>query len=850
MSIGRNLTRPAAQERAALIDVTAYDVVLDLADEAGGPAADTFRSTTTVVFTCARPGAATSIDVAAQQILSATLNGVALPLDDFRSDAGLSLPGLAADNELILVADFAFTTGGRGMYRQVDPADGQVYLYTSFEPAAAQLVFACFDQPDLKATFTIHVRIPAVWVAISNMPESGRDPGPSSATTVHFAPSPRMSTYLAAVCAGPYVGVRSTEYGRDLGVYCRPSMLEHLDAEEIFDLTRRGMDFFEKQFGQPYPLPKYDHVAVPAYMGAMENFGCIVFGERFLIFRSTPTVAQRSLRATVILHELAHMWFGDLVTMRWWDDLWLNEAFATWAAYWSMAEATELPDAWAQFALDVKKAGIEADQLSSTHPVVADIPDVEATETNFDAITYRKGASVLKQLAAYVGVDTFAVALQTYFADRAWGNATFDDLLDALVAASGRPVREFALAWLNTTQVNTLRPLVRLDDAGNYAEVAVAQEAPADHPTLRTHRIAIGLYDLDGERLVRRERLELDVAGERTEVPVLRGVPAADVLLLNDDDLTYAKVRLDERSLSTVLGHIQGFASALPRAICWGSAGDMVNDAEMRTRDFISLVVTGLPAETAADLVSSVFDTATRALDLYADPAWAPQGWVSLAAMARTSADAAEPGSPLQLTWVRCFAAAGSRVAAELPVLRGWYQQTALPPGVMLDAELRWVLLQGLLIGGAAGPAEIDAELAADSSISGERHAAVSRALIPTPAAKQAAWRMAAEDTTAPLETRLHTVNAYGHPAHAAVVPEHVATYLSTVDGLWTAQGREVGRLFAMLAFPRAQVSEATLAAIATWSADPAHPATLVRSVTEGRDQIVRALRARDRDRG
>jgi aminopeptidase N len=519
-----------------------------------------------------------------------------------------------------------------------------------------------------------------------------------------------------------------------------------------------------------------------------------VFGERFMIFRAAPTQQQITQRGMILLHELAHMWFGDLVTMRWWDDLWLNEAFATWAAAWSMAEATSLPDPWATFALEAKKAGIEADQLSTTHPVLADIPDVEATETNFDAITYRKGASVLKQLAAYVGIESFTAALRSYFADRAWSNATFDDFVDALAAASGRPVREFATQWLTTTHVNTLRPEVGVDADGAYTDVAVVQEAAPGDDTLRTHRIAVGLYDLDGTDLVRRERLDVEVSGPRTPIASLRGVRAADVLLINDDDLTFAKIRLDDRSLATVLRHIQGFSSALPRAICWSAAGDMVNDAEMPARDYLTLVVNGLGGERNAGLVSSVLGEALRALTLYADPEWAPRGWEALAGLARGAAYAAERGSPLQLTWARTFATA-ARTPADLARLTAWYNGVDLPQGLRLDADLRWQLLQGLVAAGEAGPDEIDREAERDRSVTGQRHEAMTRALIPTREAKEAAWRMVVTpDESRPLETRLHTAANYGEARHFAVTPDHVEAYLSTLDRIWVEQGREVGR--------------------------------------------------------
>ena len=847
MTAGRNLTRVAAQDRAALIDVSTYDVALDLADDAATATAATFRSTTTVTFDCHRPGSTVVIDVGADRIVEATLNGSPVPTDNWTAEEGLALPDVAATNVVTIAADFAFRSGARGMVRGIDPADGEIYLYTSFEPASAQLVFACFDQPDLKATFTFHVRVPSAWRAISNMPAQRQDDEPAGAATVHFEPTPRMSTYIAVVCAGPYTEVRAAGYGRDLGVFCRPSLAEHLDAEEIFDLTRRGMDFFSKQFGQAYPLPKYDHVAVPGYPGAMENFGCVTFGERLLIFRSAPTTDQRMLRAMVILHELAHMWFGDLVTMRWWDDLWLNEAFATWASFWCMAEATEMPEPWARFALDAKNVAIEADQLSSTHPVCADIPNVEATETNFDAITYRKGASVLKQLAAYVGVDLFAAALRSYFAERAWGNATFDDLLDALVAVSGKPVREFAADWLNTAHVNTLRPLLQLDEQGRYAEVAIAQERPTQSASLHTHRVAVGLYDLDGDALVRRERVELDVSGERTVVSALTGRPAADVLLVNDDDLTYAKVRLDERSLSTVLNHIPGFSSAVTRAICWLSAIDMVSDAEMRARDLVALAVNGLPGERAEELVTIVLAAVDRALNVYAAPSWAPEGWAAVSAMCRTEAYRAAPGSTLQLAWARTFATA-ARTPDDVALLAAWYAGRDRPDGLILDADLRWQLLLGLVRTGAADLGQIEDEAGRDRTVNGARYQMVARALIPMPEGRRAAWEMIIGNTDSPLESRMHALFFYGSPELAPVTPTHVADYLSTVDTMWRDQGREVGRYFARMGFPRGQISEATLAAIEAWQAAGDHPPTLERHVAEGRDQIARALRARARD--
>jgi aminopeptidase N len=449
----RNLTQSEAAERARLLDVARYDISLDLTDGVGGAGERSFRSTTTIQFSCTEPGATTFIEVAAERIRSATLNGDPVDTADWSAERGLPLPGLAAQNTLVVDADFLYSTSGQGLHRTVDPVDKEVYLYSQFETTDAQRVFTCFDQPDLKSVYAWQATVPAHWRVVSNMPvqreESAADN--SGAKVVHFAQSVPMSTYITALCAGPYHEVRERHDGIDLGIFCRASMARFLDAGEIFLITRQGFDFFHKQFGVRYPLPKYDQLIVPEFnAGAMENFGAVTNAEPYFLFRSAVTDAEYEYRANVILHEMAHMWFGNLVTMRWWNDLWLNESFAEWASYWTNGAATRFTDSWTAFLSTRKNWGYRQDQLSSTHPVYCDMPDVAAVEVNFDGITYAKGASVIKQLVAYVGLDSFVAGLQAYFARHAWGNATFDDLLTELETASGTPLRKFAAEWLET----------------------------------------------------------------------------------------------------------------------------------------------------------------------------------------------------------------------------------------------------------------------------------------------------------------------------------------------------------------------------------------------------------------
>ncbi|HKB30543.1 MAG TPA: aminopeptidase N, partial [Streptosporangiaceae bacterium] len=537
-----NLTRNEARERASLLAVDSYAVELDLTGDER-----TFRSVTHARFRCASPGSSTFIELEADGVHEISLNGRALDTSTF-ADSRITLPGLAASNELRIIADCAYSRSGEGLHRFTDPVDGEVYLYSHLEPADAHRVFACFDQPDLKATFEFTVTVPTGWLVVSNnAPDVTAQPCGEAATRWHFPPTPVLSAYVTAVCAGAYHELRDSFDGIPLGVYCRRSLAEYLDPDEILEVTRQGFGFFHETFGIKYPFGKYDQLFVPEFnVGAMENVGCVTFLEEY-VFRSRVTDSYREARAETILHEMAHMWFGNLVTMRWWDDLWLNESFATFAGTLALAEATRWSNAWTTFAQLFKTMAYRQDQLPSTHPISADIPDIHAVEVNFDGITYYKGASVLKQLVAYVGLDNFMAGVRRYFERHAWGNATLNDLLTALEETSGRDLASWSKEWLESAGVNTLRPSYELDSGGRFTSFRVLQEAPPEHPELRPHRLAVGLYDrADDDVLTRRHRVEIDIDGERTEVPELVGRDRPDLVLVNDDDLTYAKIRLDE----------------------------------------------------------------------------------------------------------------------------------------------------------------------------------------------------------------------------------------------------------------------------------------------------------------
>ncbi|HSK26357.1 MAG TPA: aminopeptidase N [Jiangellales bacterium] len=844
---GTNLTRDEAAGRARLLDVESYEVELDLT--ADGP---TFPSTTTVRFRCAEPGAGTWLDLLAPSVSEVVLNGRPLDAGAVFDGSRIRLDDLAEDNEVRVVAEASYMRTGEGLHRFVDPVDGETYLYTQFEVADARRVFACFEQPDLKATFTFAVRAPEAWQVVSNSPTPEPEPAGDGAARWAFAPTPRLSTYVTALVVGPYHVVRDSYEGRGgtvpMAVFCRRSLAEHLDADEVLAVTKAGFDFFEEQFDLAYPFGKYDQLFVPEYnAGAMENAGCVTFTEHY-VFRSRVTDAAYERRAETILHELAHMWFGDLVTMRWWDDLWLNESFATWASVLCQSEATRWSEAWTTFAVSEKLWALRQDQLPTTHPISADISDLEDVEVNFDGITYAKGASVLKQLVAWVGRDRFIAGLRGYFREHAWGNTELADLFRHLEATSGRDLGEWEREWLLTAGVATLRPVVELDETGAYASVALLQEAPEDHPTLRSHRVAVGLYDLGHGGLVRRRRVELDLTGERTELPDLVGEPQPDLLLLNDDDLTFAKVRLDERSLRTVVSHIGRFAESLPRALCWTAATDMLRDAELATRDYVELVLGGVDRETDVGVVQTLLGTTRAAIDVYADPADRLSLSSRWASGLHQLALAAEPGSDQQLTFVRAWASAAAS-PEHLDEVAGLLDGSHSLPGLAVDTELRWLLLQRLVVVGRAGDDEIDAELARDDTAAGHRHGAWARAARPTAQAKAEAWALAVDGDTLPNAQLTATAAGFGQAEQRALLVPYVDRYLDAVPRLWAERTNETAQTLVVGLFPRVLADEATADRVRGWLDGTDVPPALRRLVREGLADLERALRAQACDR-
>jgi aminopeptidase N len=853
-----NLTRDQAVERAALITVDSYRIDLDLTDGNGRPGERTFRSITTVQFD-ALAGAETVIDIASDTVRSATLNGRELDVSDYDESIGIALTGLAERNVVVVDADCRYSNTGEGLHRFVDPVDDAVYLYSQFETADAKRMFACFDQPDLKASFDLSVTAPQHWQVVSNGATVSVQDG------VHtFATTPRMSTYLVALIAGPYArwdDTYSDEHGEiPLGIFCRKTLAEFMDADRLFTQTKQGFGFYHKHFGVPYAFGKYDQLFVPEFnAGAMENAGAVTFLEDY-VFRSKVTRASYERRAETVLHEMAHMWFGDLVTMRWWDDLWLNESFATFASVLCQSGATEFTEAWTTFANAEKSWAYRQDQLPSTHPVAADIPDLAAVEVNFDGITYAKGASVLKQLVAYVGLEHFLAGLRDYFKTHAYGNATFDDLLAALEQASGRDLSDWGRQWLKTTGLNTLRADFDVDAGGRFTRFAVTQSgAEPGAGETRVHRLAVGIYDDDGTgRLVRVHREELDVTGSSTEVPALIGVSRGRLVLVNDDDLTYCSLRLDPESLRTALERIADIAEPLPRTLVWSAAWEMTREAEFKARDFVSLVSGGVQAETEVGVAQRLLLQAQTALGSYAEPDWTrSQGWPAFADRLLELARGAQPGSDHQLAFVNalCSSVLSTRHVVVLADLLDHDPADLGLTGLEIDTDLRWRIVTALAAAGdvdADGPETpfIDAEVQRDPTAAGKRHGAQASAARPQLAVKEKAWTRVTEDDTLPNIVGRSIIAGIVTPGQAELLKPFTARYFAAIPGVWERRSSEVAQTVVVGLYPGWDISDDGLAAADEFLADPELPPALRRLVIEGRAGVERSLRARRFDGG
>ncbi|MEU2238963.1 aminopeptidase N [Streptomyces sp. NPDC018338] len=844
---GENLSRDEAHERAALLSVDGYEVVLDLRSAVGdsAEAVRTFRSETTIRFRRTGEGTSTFVDLIAPSVNAVSLNGRALDPAVVFDGSRIAIDGLADENVLVVDAQCAYSRTGEGMHRFVDPEDGEVYLYTQYEPADARRVYANFEQPDLKAPYRFAVTAPEGWTVWSN------GAGEQDAEGVwRFAETAPISTYITCVVAGPYHYVTDSYERGDLtiplGAMCRKSLAKHFDADDVFLITKQGFDFFHDNFDYPYPFGKYDQAFVPEYnLGAMENPGMVTFREEY-IYRGKVTQAAYESRANVILHEMAHMWFGDLVTMVWWDDLWLKESFADFMGSFVNAEATRFTNSWVTFANNRKAWAYRADQLPSTHPITADIRDLEDAKLNFDGITYAKGASVLKQLVAYAGRDAFLEGARRYFKRHAYGNTRLADLLSILEETSGRDMKAWAKSWLQTSGVNALTPAVTYDAEGRITELAVVQEGDE----LRPHRAAVGLYRLsaDGD-LVRFARAEADITGARTVVAELAGEEKPDLVLVNDDDLTYCKIRFDEGSLATLRAHLGDITDPLARALCWSALWNLTRDGLMPARDFVSVALAFAGRETDIGVLQMVHAWTKSAVTHYATPEWREEGGRLLAEAGLRELRLAEPGSEHQLTWARFFAATAG-ADADFQLLEGLLDGTAKIDGLDVDQELRWALLSPLAVHGRADEGRIGEELSRDDTATGKRHQVRLLASRPSAAVKAQAWAQVVESDTLSNALVEATIAGFVQPSQRELIAPYAEKYFAAIERLWADRSIQIAMDVVKGLFPGLQDSDETLAAADAWltAHESAAPA-LRRLVLEARDDLARALRAQACDR-
>jgi aminopeptidase N len=807
-----SLTRTEAEERGALLDVDRYDIEVDLRGLLEG---EVLESVSTIAFTCRQPGAATFVDCVAD-VRRATLNGRDLDLSTVERGR-IPLPDLAAENVLVVSAAQPDTGSGAGVLRTVDPSDKLVYVWTSFEADDARRLWACFDQPDLKAPHAFTVLAPDTWTVTSNGAPDAVEEHADGGRRWTFPDTPRLSTYVVVVNAGPFHELREERGGHSLGLYCRQSLRQYLerDAPELFDLTAAGLAFFGERFGRPFPQERYDQVFVPNMGGAMENWGCVTWTDSVL-HRSTPTHGQRASVASVLLHEMAHMWFGDLVTMQWWDDLWLNEAFASWAATWAGVNATAYTDGWATFLAASKLEGYRVDMGPASHPIRGDVPDVAQAMANFDAITYIKGESVLKQLVAYVGEEAFVEGLRSYFRDHAWGNTRLDDLMSAVGAAAGRDLSAWTAAWFDRAGTDTL--------ALRGGELLVTGPN-GDDP--RPHRVDIGSYTREGDTLTRVGTTAVETSGLRTAV---EGLPEADLHLPNDGDLTFAAVRTDEASLRTMLATAGSLPDPVSRALAVSTAWDMLLKGELSTDELLTCVLGVLATERSAGVVEPFLAMALRAADQWSPTVAVPAQLGRLAEVAARLAQEPEHRAAALRTLA---ASAGDPQHFAL-----------LEEAAADDVDLAWRVLARRSALGEHDPGAVEELLERDPDPDAFVRALEVTAARPDEQAKAEVWERIFRDRTIPSGPPLiNLARSFWRPAQHELLLPWTQRWLDEVPAM--AEGGMLAASGLIRATFPSTADHAFLERAREIALEPDQNPTVRATLLGGADTLERVLRAR-----
>ena len=850
MSKNLNITRAEAVSRFEVVANPKYTVALTI-DGKG----ETYSCVASISFD-AKNGAETWLDLISPLVDSIWLNGAELKVSEVFDGTRIKLVNLKEKNSVQVKANCSYMNTGEGLHRHIDPVDNEVYIYTQFEVADSRRVFPVFEQPDIKGTLALTVSAPSKWTLISNSPTPSSVKVNEEMSTWSFAVTPTMSSYLYALCAGPYFKKTDVYKGKfgsyPLAVFVRPSLAEFLDHEEIFEITKQGFAWFEEKFQVGYPFPKYDQIFVPEFnAGAMENVGCVTFRDEY-IFRSRTTKTAYESRANTILHEMAHMWFGDLVTMKWWNDLWLNESFAEWAAHWASTGATKYNEAWTLFHVQRKAWAYRQDQLPSTHPIAANMPDLDSVYENFDGITYAKGASALRQLVAWVGEENFLKGLKAYFDKHAWKNTELTDLLSELSISSGRDLESWTKLWLQSSGATLLRPKIQTDANNVITNATIQQEPPSSPPglppVLRPHRLVVGTYEKQGTKLIRTNRFEIDVEGKETKVAELVGLKRPALILVNDDDLTYAKIRLDDVSLNTATKEIASIESSLSRALIWGAVWDMVRDGEVGTGKYLDLVLAGLAAETDIGLVQQVLMQCRSAIDVYADRKNRIPYNTKFADGLQSLLAKSENGSDRQLALVRSFSAVATtdlQINRVAEILDGKEKIQ----GLNIDTDLRWTLLRRLVVMGKRDLAAIEEELTRDDTAMGREHAAGAKAAIPTLEAKHIAWTLVTTNESLPNSEIHSALGGLSYIDHAEIMKNFIDKYFDSVATLWNSRTHEIGQSLVTGLFPSSNITQEVIEKSDKFLAENKDLAVGARRIIiEQRDALARALRAQEVD--
>jgi len=825
-----NLTRLEAGARSALIDVTGYLLELDL-----DQGATTFESSSTVRFRCAEPGASTFLDVKPQLLHRATLNGVEIDRSGFDGER-IALTGLAAENEVVVTATMRYSNDGQGLHRAVDPADDRHYVYGHSFLDAAPRVFACFDQPDLKAPYDVRVTAPAEWIVLGNGAATRTGQGGWALATTK-----PLATYFFTVCAGPYVSVLAEHDGIPLGVHARASLREPLErqAEQMLTITRQSFDYYHSLFAIRYPFGEYHQVFVPEFnAGAMENPGCVTLRDQY-VFRGATTHDEVLTRSSTISHEMAHMWFGDLVTMRWWDDLWLNESFAEYMAHRTLDEATEFTDSWVDFSMARKPWGYAAERTPSTHPVAGSpAPDAQSALQNFDGISYAKGAATLRQLIAYIGDAAFIAGIGDYLRSHAYGNAALADFLGAMERASGKDLQGWADAWLRTAGLDAISVQTAMDQ-GSVTSATVRRIPPAAYPADRPHSFDVAGFSSGTEVF----RVVTTLERDETALPELEGKRATNMVIPNAADLTWANIKLDAATVAAAPTELSAVPQAQARAVVWTALIDGVALTEIDPRQLLAVLATSWAGESSESIINRVgLQMSMRIIPQFIPESEQSGAYAVMAKAAASMLAQSEPGSSRALVAARYVAIS----SADEDLLRRWASGEQLPKGLDGDSDFRWLVLGSLARRGAIGPAEIDAALDQDHTMQGSLKSLQAKASAPDASAKEWAW----EQITGEHGRSNYELNAlatgFWEASDQDVLRPYVARYFSDVPALAGRVGEDALARVAALAYPSRVVEASTAEQSAAALQRSDLTASVRRAIVDADSQLREALASRD----